>query len=112
MLNQLSFANHLSYSLPFFLKRVRFGDTAWSLKCQRLLTTRLSFQSFFEYLSTLCHLISVIKLYFNPLTAIGTLGTKFSKPHYCFGIGSFLNPINYFDYKKGKLLFSEEILIF
>ena len=36
----------------------------------------------------------------NPLTVIGT---KFSKPHYYFGIGPFLNPINYFDYKKVKL---------
>ena len=49
---------------------------------------------------------------FNPLTAVGTFGTKFLKPHYYFGIGPFLNPINYFDYKKVKLFFSEEILIF
>ena len=48
----------------------------------------------------------------NPLTAVGTLGTMFSKPHYYFGIGPFLNPTNYFDNKNVKLFFSEEILIF
>ena len=46
------------------------------------------------------------------VTGVGTLGTMFSKPYYYFGIGPFLNPINYFDYKKVKLYFSEEILIF
>ena len=55
---------------------------------------------------------NTIREVFNPLTAVGTLGTKFSKPHYYFGIGPFLNPINYFGYKKVKLVFSEEILIF
>ena len=48
----------------------------------------------------------------NPLTAVDPLGTMFSKPHYYFGIGPFFNPVNYFDYKKVKLFFSEEILIF
>ena len=49
---------------------------------------------------------------FNPLTAVGTLGTKFSKPHYYSGIGPFLNPIDYFDYRNVKLFFSEDILVF
>ena len=48
----------------------------------------------------------------NPLTAVGTLGTKFSKPHYYSGIGPFLNPIDYFDYRKVRLFFSEDILGF
>ena len=52
----------------------------------------------------------LIGLYFNinPLTAVASLGTKFLKPHCYSGIGPFLKPINYFDYKKVKLLFSEE----
>ena len=49
---------------------------------------------------------------FDPITAVAPLGTKFLKPHYYPGIGAFFNPINYFDYKKVKIFFSEKILIF
>ena len=47
-----------------------------------------------------------------PLTAVVPLGTKFLKPYCYSGISPFLNPINYFDYKRVKLFFSEEISFF
>ena len=52
----------------------------------------------------------LIGLYFNinPLTAVAPLGTKFLKPYCYSGIDPFLKPINYFNHKKVKLLFSEE----
>ena len=108
----------------FYLNNVRNGDSVYIYGILDANKTGLNYDmpsdKFNEpYLlidnvrfeNTIPNDISAYKL-LNLLTAVGTLGTKFSKPHYYFGIGPFLNPINYFDYKKVKLFFSEEILIF